>query len=96
METELRQKLQNDLMLGFWKDIKPQVHQGIVFAVLDYDLIEAGIALAQDDASMVRHLLNSGQLQRVSASQSEQLPDTQHCRFLIVRPYVLIQVVATK
>ena len=91
---ELRQKLQNDLMVGFWKDIKPQVNHGAVFAVLDYDLLDAGLALAQDDAHKVRSLLSAGQLQRVSPEKSAQLPDKQQCRFLIIRPYVLIQVVA--
>ena len=91
---ELREKLQNDLMIGFWKDIRPQVNQGAVFAVLNYDLLEAGLALAQDDAHQVRSLLSSGQLQRVSPEKSAQLPDAQQCRFLIVRPYVLIQVVS--
>ena len=93
MSVSLKDKLQNDLMVGLWKDIKPQVPSGAVFAVLNHDLLEVGIALASDDTDKVGAWLQSGQLHRVTHEQSEQLPDEQPCRFLIVRPYVLFQVV---
>ena len=80
-------------MVGLWKDIKQQVPSGAVFAVLNHDLLEVGIALASDDSEKVGRLLQSGQLHCVTQEQSAQLPNEQQCRFLILRPYVLFQVV---
>ena len=96
VSVSLKEKLFNDLMVGYWKDIKLQVSHGAVFAVLNHDLLDVGIALATDDTVQIGALLQSGQLQRVTVEKSAQLPDEQRCRFLIIRPYVLIQVVAQK
>ena len=76
-----------------WQELQPFFARGALLRVeSDFDLIEAALAVAQDDRDKVYAWLTSGQLSKLETEQAQDW----HARdpslwAVVVRPWVLVQ-----
>ncbi|MEL4894169.1 DUF2288 domain-containing protein [Crocosphaera sp. Alani8] len=91
---ELKKQLKNEMADVDWNDIKPHAQRDAVIVVNGkLDLLEVGVAIAQDDKKAVEHWITE---QLISKPSNQQLSDwninsTQLFKTLIVQPFVLVQ-----
>ncbi|MDJ0728652.1 MAG: DUF2288 domain-containing protein [Crocosphaera sp.] len=91
---ELRKRLKEDMADVNWNDIKPHAQRDAVIVVNEkLDLLDVGVAIAQDDKIVVEHWITE---QLISKPSNQQLSDwninpTQVFKTLIVQPFVLVQ-----
>ena len=91
---ELKKQLKNEMAEVDWNDIKPHAQRDAVIVVNGkLDLLEVGVAIAQDDKKAVEHWITE---QLISKPSNQQLSDwninsTQLFKTLIVQPFVLVQ-----
>ena len=91
---ELRKKLEEDMAVVNWNDIKPHAQRDAVIVVNEtLNLLDVGVAIAQDDKKAVEHWITE---QLISKPSNQQLSDwnidqTQLFKTLIVQPFVLVQ-----
>ncbi len=80
--------------LAEWKLLMPHLNRdALVVVAPGLDLLEAGLAVAQDEVQTIQGWLSQNRLAKPSAAQIEtwnESPDRKF-RILIVQPYVLIQ-----
>ena len=95
----LRAQLETELGTCHYSDLQAHVDRDAVVIVSDeIKLVEAGLAVAEDDAESVGYWISQGKFAKPSANQLEEWKTKPLARFLslIVRPYVLIQVLPAK
>jgi hypothetical protein len=93
--TSIQEQLAQDLADVSWKDIIPHCQRDAVIAVYEgLDMIEVGVAIAQDNIAQVQVWVEEQLLQKPSAQQLSlwnQSPE-QLFSVLIVAPYVLMTI----
>jgi hypothetical protein len=94
MGADLRGKLASERIPTTWRDLDASGHlPNLVLVDGDLDLVDAGVALAENDVARVRGWLAAGRLRRPTAAELEAWcadPDALF-ELLIVRPFVLVQ-----
>lgn len=93
--TSIQEQLAQDLADVSWKDIIPHCQRDAVIVVYEgLDMIEVGVAIAQDNIAQVQVWVEEQLLQKPSAQQLglwNQSPE-QLFSVLIVAPYVLMSI----
>jgi hypothetical protein len=93
--TSIQDQLAQDLADVSWKDIIPHCQRDAVIVVYEgLDMIEVGVAIAQDNIAQVQVWVAEQLLQKPSAEQLSlwnQSPE-QLFSVLIVAPYVLMTI----
>lgn len=92
MERELQEKLDREVDITTWRDLRSHAARDVLFLVAaGLTLVEAGKALAMDQAELVAGYIEGGQLTRPTGTQmaefEKDLGKTFEC--LIVSPFVL-------
>jgi hypothetical protein len=89
-----RDKLQRDLAVVAWREVRTHVARDSVILVDPrLDLVEVGVAVADDDTARVGSWIAEGRLTKPGPEQLAVLdarPATPF-RLLIVRPYLLVK-----
>ncbi|MDH5674876.1 MAG: DUF2288 domain-containing protein [Myxococcales bacterium] len=92
MEQSLRTKLEAELAVVGWRDLRQHAARGALFLVQgELSVVEATLAVAQDDSASVQAWLKIGALVRPS---SEQLAAWEgeldrEFEYLIAQPFVI-------
>lgn len=85
----------NEIHKGNWELFAPHFARGALFMVaMDLDIKEVAQAMTRDDTALVAQWLESAQLARPNDEQVAEWakrPQEDFAIFLIVQPYVLIQ-----
>lgn len=92
--AELRAELAENLDEAEWEWLIPHVKRDSVLVVAkELNLIDVGIAIANDNTSSVQHWISEQLIQKPSQTQLSDWNSDLKKRFntLIVQPYVLIQ-----
>lgn len=92
--AELRAELAQNLDEAEWEWLIPHVKRDSVLVVAkELDLVDVGIAIANDNTSSVQHWISEQLIQKPSQTQLSNWNSDLKKRFntLIVQPYVLIQ-----
>lgn len=89
---DLRQSLIDLLDEAELDWLQPHLDREVVIWVdHSLDLVDVGMAIAQDNANMVRRWIEEQFLVKPDVERIEQWNPTDRFRALIVQPYVLIQ-----
>ncbi|NJM76933.1 MAG: DUF2288 domain-containing protein [Acaryochloridaceae cyanobacterium RU_4_10] len=91
--TSIQEQLAQDMADIEWSDLIPHCQRDAVIVVDEaLDLIDAGVAIAQDNVSQVQVWVEEQLLQKPTAHQLSLWNQSPSQRFstLIVQPYVLI------
>lgn len=92
--AELRAELAQNLDEAEWEWLIPHVKRDSVLVIAkELNLVDVGIAIANDNTSSVQHWIGDGLIQKPSQTQLSDWNNDLQKRFntLIVQPYVLIQ-----
>ena len=93
--NELSEKLKNEVDDASWEMLADHHERGAVFLISqDIDLLEAGVAFAQDDKVSVAGWLKDKKLLKVDNQMAKDYASSskeKKFQFLIIQPYVLIQ-----
>jgi hypothetical protein len=92
--AELRTELAKNLDEAEWEWLIPHVRRDSVLVVAkELDLVDVGIAIADDNLISVQHWISEQLIQKPSETQLSDWNSDLQKRFntLIVQPYVLIQ-----
>jgi hypothetical protein len=90
----MRDELLATLGVVLWSDLRAHSNRDAVIVVSGaLDLVDAGMALAQNDAPRVERWIESGLLSKPTAADLERWSIDRAARFdaLIVAPFVLIR-----
>jgi hypothetical protein len=93
-----RKKLKADLDEAEWAWLKPHAQRDVLIVVAPgLDLVEVGVALAEDSSEQVGKWIRQGVLGKPTAEQVNQWDTLPTKRFncLVVQPYVLMQELLT-
>ncbi len=96
--SDLKAELTASLDQAEWSWLLPHVQRETVFLVaLHLDLVEVGMAIANDHTKLVEHWLAEQLIAKPSSPQIADWNNHDHKRFnaLIIQPYVLIQELVT-
>ncbi|MFE1747311.1 DUF2288 domain-containing protein [Coleofasciculus sp. H7-2] len=77
-----------------WNWLMPHAErEAVVIVVPELDLLDVGVAIANDDVSSVQHWIGEQLIYKPSEAQKQDWNDNKNKRFsaLIVSPYVLVQ-----
>jgi hypothetical protein len=91
---DLRTELQEAVDEAQWSWLEPHAQRGsVIFVSSDLDLVDVGVAIANDNTLHVQHWIEEALIQKPSSIQLFDWTQQQNKRFnaLIVQPYVLIQ-----
>lgn len=91
---ELSEKFKSELEDASWDLIEPHYKREAVFYLKSpNDLVQVAVHLANNKALIVKALMDTGELSRPSEQQVDlwQKDSLKKFKFLIVRPFVLIQ-----
>lgn len=92
MSTSIRDKLDSERAITDWRSLKPHHGKETLFLVDDQlDLLDAAVAVAEDDADSIKRWLALGWLARPTDAQAQawtENPDAPFA-FFIVQPFVL-------
>ncbi len=98
MTDELRQKLSSEIEEADWNALKVHHEKQAVIVVSDkLDLVSVGIAVANDDTNLVKIWLDNGDIYRPTKEQVDSFESDEYkkmCKFIIVQPFVLIQLLS--
>ncbi len=88
---KLREALQRSLGRVQWSDLRAHSDRMALFLVVDVDLIEVAVAVAEDDALAVQTWIDDRNLVRPSRGQLSKWADDLEKPFntVVVQPYVL-------
>ncbi len=92
--SDLRAELTASLDEAEWNWLAPHARRDSVIVVeQELDLVDVGIAIANDDVSCVQHWIDEALIHKPSFAQLTNWNRNQTKRFnaLIVQPYVLVQ-----
>jgi hypothetical protein len=96
MESEdPREKIASEIATASWPELRSHAADDRLFLVGDgLSLLDAGVALANDDSTVVQGWIESNQLTRPTEDQMRAWEAASpEFRFAIVSPYVLAEVV---
>ena len=92
-QSTLRKKLMSEVDRVSWRPLAPHHERGVLWLLaMDLDLVEVGMAVAEDRVSDVSAWIQTGQLRRPTDGEVQAWfddPVAQHFAFLIVQPFVL-------
>ncbi len=91
---DLRAKLRGEISHVSADALLPHHRRGaLVVAAADLDLLDAAVAIAEDDVDAVTDFIESGRLAKPSLGDlaSWCVDEERRFQFVIVRPYVLAQ-----
>jgi hypothetical protein len=93
---DLRDKLTKELQVVEWDALLPHFERDAIVTVdQSLNLIEVGIAMANDNSQIVGAWLKDKLLNRPDEDQSAGwVKEKKHFQFIIVQPYVLVQEVS--
>ncbi|MBG59939.1 MAG: hypothetical protein CMJ16_05715 [Peredibacter sp.] len=94
MSKELKDKLKEEVDQASWAMLEDHYKRGAVFLVNKVELEEVGVALATDDTQKVKLMLDNEELVKVDEPHQKEWEKTaneKNFKFLIIQPYVLIQ-----
>ncbi len=94
MTRDIKTALNESLEQAQWEWLEPHAKRDALIIVSpSLDLVDVGVAIAQDQTQIVQQWIESGQLQKPSANQLSFWKTQPNKSFnaLIVQPYVLIQ-----
>lgn len=98
MSDELIKKLSEEIETCSWNDLEDHYQRGAILLIdTSLDLVEVGVAMAKDQADVIEKWLERDMIQKISSDQRDiwqKNPKEKISRFLIIQPYVLIQVLA--
>ena len=92
MESELRSKLEKEQDQLPWKELVRHFAFGRLFIIAsELNLVDAAIAVAQDDASSIKQWMDSGQFHTPTEEQAAAWGDNPEILFTIniVSPFVI-------
>jgi hypothetical protein len=92
--TPIKTQLTQDLAAVQWEDLMPHAQRDAVIVVTALlDLVEVGVAIAQDDTQQVQRWISEQLIYKPSAAQLSawNLHPDQVFGALIVQPFVLIR-----
>ena len=92
--AELKTELAKNLDEAEWEWLIPHVKRDSVLVVAnELNLVDVGVAIANDNLTSVQHWISEQLLQKPSETQLSDWNSNLQKRFntLIVQPYVLIQ-----
>lgn len=90
----MRDELLAKLGVVLWSDLQAHAKRDALIVVTGaLDILDAGVALAQNDAARVQQWIQSGRLTKPTAAEIELWSIDSAARFdaLIVAPFVLIR-----
>ena len=93
-ETNIRESLRTEVDECDWAALVPHFDNGAVIVVEQgQDLVDIGIAFAEDDKEAVQSWLKGGQIAKADEKMVAPWTQTDKIQFkvLIIRPFVLIQ-----
>lgn len=93
VDEDLAARLRQEIGTVTWNRLQPHAERGVLFLVdSELDLLEVGIAVAEDRTESVRQWLEEGRLARPEAAKTT-LWRQQGGLFqaLIVKPYIFFQ-----
>ncbi|MCJ0974228.1 DUF2288 domain-containing protein [Pseudomonas sp. PS1] len=92
-QSTLYAKLLGETAPISWQELQPFFARGALLRVAsDFDLIEAALAVAQDDRDKVAAWLTAGQLAKLEAEQAQDWQARDPSLWaVVVRPWVLVQ-----
>ena len=90
---DLRSKLTEEIEIAEWADLLPHFSHGRLLLCGDgFSLLDAAIAIAEDQSGIVRARLDAGTLSRPTDDQAVAWHEAGATfRFLVVQPFVLIK-----
>lgn len=95
MEEGLRDRLLKDLEDASWDMLAPHHEREALFVIgEDVELVDAGIALANDDVELVKEWQQTGRIKRPTeddVDEYSQDKDKHVWQFLIIQPYVIVK-----
>ncbi|HEY9695269.1 MAG TPA: DUF2288 domain-containing protein [Oculatellaceae cyanobacterium] len=92
--SDLRAELSEAVDQAEWDWLKPHVQREVVVVVSKgLDLIDVGVAIANDNATSIQHWIEEQLIAKPSVAQMAAWNSDRAKRFnaLIVQPYVLVQ-----
>lgn len=96
-KDSLKEKLKDDIDKASWEMLKIHHERGAVFVVdSKLDLIDVGAAIAVDEVNTVKIWLDNKQFTKLEEIPTEEDQKERKIKFLIVQPYVLIQLQITE
>jgi hypothetical protein len=97
MSEELKKKLATEIEECDWSLLRDHYkRQALVLVEPDVDLVDAGVALALDDAESVKAWQAKNWIRKPTENEVDSWegdPYKRLARFVIVQPFVLIQLV---
>ena len=88
---DLRKQLNEDLDVATWDMLDPHLKRGALVEVHEsLDLVEVGLAVAQDNTDLVKNWMEKGLIKSVKKLNRDWV-DLKF-KFLILSPYVLMQI----
>lgn len=92
-DNDLKAKLNLETAKITWQELQRYFSQGIVLNVSnDLDLIDAAVAMSEDNKTVIEQWMVDGRLAKVSDKQaSEWFEQDVELWSVVVRPWVLVQ-----
>jgi len=94
MTKPYREQLSSEVSSAYWEDLAPHAERDAILLVRGgISIVDAGAAIASNDAEQVRRWIENGQLCKPTEPElTEWNADTERVFiFLIVQPYVLVR-----
>jgi len=94
MTRDIKTALADSVEQAKWEWLEPHLKRDALILVSpNLDLVEVGVAIAQDETSLVKQWIETGQLQKPSSNQLSlwHSQPSKSFKALIVQPYVLVQ-----
>ncbi len=91
---DLKTRLAQDLADSLWSDLQPHAKRDAIIVVdASLDMVEVGLALAQDNVTSVQHWIDEQLIQKPTPQQLHDWNCQPELQFhtLIVQPFVLIK-----
>ena len=96
MEENLKEKLSSELYVTSWSVLENHYKKDVLFLVKnDIDLVDAGVAIANDDVTQVKIWQESQSLRRPTEKEVSDWSKSKNLNlfeFLVIQPYVIIKV----
>lgn len=89
----LKTQLQKQLAPMTWQDLNPHAKRDVLIVVdKNLDLIEVGVAIANNNTQLVNHWISEQLIQKPTANQLSLWNNDQNQKFntIIVQPFVII------
>ncbi len=94
--SDIKTQLAQELADAEWNSLIPHAKRDALIVVSEsLDLVEVGIAIANDDVPLVQNLINEQLIRKPSLSELSAWNDNPQKKFstLIVQPFVLVSAV---